>query len=131
MGRGGDRLLLLVVVLVVLLVVVLLLPSADAAKPPGLPPKANKSSPPPCRILYSFDSYSSCGWRALMDSCGWLARAGGTELVQTEDDDCCAAGLSLPLRLRATARRKTRQVSRGGPRLSPRVPRRLHSLRTR
>ena len=26
-------------------------------------------APPPCRILYSLDSYNSCGWRVLTDSC--------------------------------------------------------------
>ena len=32
---------------------------------------------PPCRILYSFDSYNSCGCFVLTDSCGFDEGAGG------------------------------------------------------
>lgn len=31
--------------------------------------KRGRYLPPPWRILYSFDSYSSCAWRVLTDSC--------------------------------------------------------------
>jgi hypothetical protein len=50
--------------------------------------QASMHSPPPCRILYSLDSYSSCGCLVLMVSCG----ANGCQQVRACHCMCAVCG---------------------------------------